>query len=113
MGLAFYNNVLIPTGLLLLAAMAAAPLLRWGKQPAGVQRRMLWLAALAGGLAVVVAAFCGLGQPIHLAVVALAIFAAAALAGALLLDARRASRARRGSPCSPRWASDAANMPAT
>ncbi len=29
-GAGFYNSVLIPTGLLLLAAMAAAPLLRWG-----------------------------------------------------------------------------------
>ena len=29
-GAGFYNGVLIPTGLLLLAAMAAAPLLRWG-----------------------------------------------------------------------------------
>ena len=32
-GAGFYNGVLIPTGLLLLAAMAAAPLLRWGAPP--------------------------------------------------------------------------------
>ena len=29
----FYNHVLIPTGLLLLATTAAAPLLTWGKPP--------------------------------------------------------------------------------
>ena len=34
-GAGFYNGVLIPTGLLLLAAMAAAPLLRWGAPPEG------------------------------------------------------------------------------
>ncbi len=33
-GLAFYNNVLIPTGLVLLAVVAAVPLLRWGAGPA-------------------------------------------------------------------------------
>ena len=86
--------MLIPTGLLLLTATAAAPLLRWGKPPAGVQRRML-LAGRAGRRAgrrrgrVLRRA-----EPIHLAVVALATFAAAALIGALLLDARRRESAR-------------------
>ena len=37
-GAGFYNGVLIPTGLLLLAAMAAAPLLRWGAPPETKQR---------------------------------------------------------------------------
>ena len=32
-GLAFYNNVLIPTGLVLLAVVAAVPLIRWGAGP--------------------------------------------------------------------------------
>ena len=32
-GLAFYDNVLVPTGLVLLAAVAAVPLLRWGAGP--------------------------------------------------------------------------------
>ena len=33
-GLAFYNNVLIPTGLVLLTVVAAVPLIRWGAGPA-------------------------------------------------------------------------------
>ena len=43
-GAGFYNGVLIPTGLLLLAAMAAAPLLRWGAPPetAASRRRSCW-----------------------------------------------------------------------
>src|SRR5262249_3337775 len=39
----FYNMVLIPTGLLLLAITAAVPLLRWGDGPARPQRRVLGL----------------------------------------------------------------------
>ncbi len=31
----FYNHVLMPIGLVLLATMAAAPLLRWGAPPSG------------------------------------------------------------------------------
>ncbi len=36
-GIAFYNHVLIPVGLILLTAMAATPLLRWGSRPAVAQ----------------------------------------------------------------------------
>ena len=47
-GAGFYNGVLIPTGLLLLAAMAAAPLLRWGAPPETRQVKALLIAAGAG-----------------------------------------------------------------
>ena len=49
-GPAFYNYVLIPTGLVLLATTALAPLLRWGASPSAEARKWLvlivcWLAA--------------------------------------------------------------------
>ena len=40
-GLAFYNNVLIPTGLVLLAVVAAVPLIRWGAGPTPGRVRLL------------------------------------------------------------------------
>jgi cytochrome c-type biogenesis protein CcmF len=88
-GIAFYNNILIPTGLVLLATTAAAPLLRWGAAPQPAQRRALFIATGAGGVAAVLALAIGRRHPIELAVAWLAAAAAVALAGALLLDVRR------------------------
>ena len=76
-GTAFYNNVLTPTGLLLLAATAAAPLLRWGGPPRPAEKRALFLSAGVGGLGAALAWAVGLRQPILLAVVGLAASAAA------------------------------------
>jgi len=47
-GLAFYNNVLIPTGLVLLAVVAAVPLLRWGAGPGRRRVRLLAMAFIVG-----------------------------------------------------------------
>ena len=86
LGVAFYNNVLIPTGLLLMATMAAAPLLRWGKSPLHGQKNMLWMTMAAAGGAAMVAFACGVRSPLALAVATLAAAAAVALIGALILD---------------------------
>jgi cytochrome c-type biogenesis protein CcmF len=88
-GAAFYNNVLIPTGLVLLMTAALAPLMRWGEAPLPNQRRWLWTAAGAGVGAAVLAAAGGQRQPLTMAVIGLSVMALVALGGALWLDARR------------------------
>ena len=93
-GIAFYNDVLIPVGLILLTAMAATPLLRWGNRPAAAQRKMLALAAAAGAIAAAVAFAAGVRHPLALAVAALAGSTVVSTAEALLLDAR-ARRSQR------------------
>jgi cytochrome c-type biogenesis protein CcmF len=87
-GAGFYNSVLIPAGLLLLAAMAAAPLLRWGAPP---ERRQVAALLTAAGVGVAAAGLAWLGgfhEPLVLAVIALAATAVTALIGSWLLDAR-------------------------
>ncbi len=88
-GPAFYNNVLIPTGLLLLATTAVAPLLRWGKPPLPQQKRILLLSVVAAAVAVAIALGLGRRHLIVLAVAGLATSAAIAWTGALVLDVRR------------------------
>ena len=87
-GPAFYNSVLIPTGLVVLLTAATAPLMRWGEAPLPQQRRWLVAAAGAGVGAAVWAAARG-SQPLFVAVIALAALAVVALCGALVLDIRR------------------------
>jgi cytochrome c-type biogenesis protein CcmF len=88
-GPAFYNAVLIPVGLTLLATTAVAPLLRWGRGPSDVQKKWLIGSSCAGGAAVAVAAVLGVRHPIGLAVAGLAALAAVAFAGAVLADGTR------------------------
>lgn len=95
LGAAFYNNVLIPTGLLLMAVTAAAPLLRWGKSPLPGQRNTMLVAAAAGGGAAVLAAICGVRSPTALAVAGLATAAVVALTGALTVALVRGMATRR------------------
>ena len=75
-GLAFYNSVLIPTGLVLLVVVAAVPLVRWGVFPTRRQVRLLAITAAAGILIAIAALICGVRSPVGLCV--------AGLAGALL-----------------------------
>jgi len=88
-GAAFYDNVLIPTGLILLGTTAAAPLLRWGTSPSPAQRRTLGISAGAAAGAAVLAFALGVGHPIEIAVIGSAAAAAAAFLGTLVLDTRR------------------------
>ena len=88
-GPSFYNQVLLPIGLFLVASTSAAPLLRWGKGPAPAQRWLLCL-CLAGGAAVMVAGY-GLGTRhfITLTVAGFAAVAAGSFLGTIFLDVRR------------------------
>ena len=86
-GPSFYNNVLIPTGLLLLMTTAAAPLLRWGATPTRGRKNMLFLSAGVGGVTAAIAFAVGVRHPVGLAVAWLATMAVVALAEALVLDA--------------------------
>ena len=63
-GMAFYNNVLIPTGLVLLAVVAAVPLIRWGAGPTRDRIRLLAAAAVIGLLVTLAALVCGVRGPI-------------------------------------------------
>ena len=95
-GTAFYNNVLIPLAIVLLATAALAPLTRWGSGPSYEQRKML-LAAGGAAISAALAEFAfGNRHPLALAITLLAIFAAAVVAGAGVLDARQRAS-------DPRW----------
>jgi cytochrome c-type biogenesis protein CcmF len=88
-GPGFYNGVLIPTGLLLLAAMAAAPLLRWGAPPDQRQVRTILAAVVAGAIAAALAWLGGLRWPLAAAVVGLAVATVVAVAASWALDTGR------------------------
>jgi len=88
-GPAFYNHVLPPIGLAVLAMTAAVPLLRWGSPPRRAQRRLMAICLALGVVVAVVAFVCGVRHPLAIAVVALAALAAVAPAAALLHDAWR------------------------
>ncbi len=88
-GIEFYNNVLVPTGLVLLGTVALAPLLRWGKNPTLIQRVAIGAALTAGLLAAAVAFPCGVRHPIALAVAAWTAAALVASLASLVLDGWR------------------------
>jgi len=90
-GAAFYNNVLIPIGLVLLATTAMAPLARWGEGVTAVERRLLLASLALGGVAAATAFVSGVRHPIAVAVIGLAVLAAAAVTVVLLRDAKQAS----------------------
>jgi cytochrome c-type biogenesis protein CcmF len=79
LGAAFYNNVLIPVGLVLLAAVAVTPLVRWRASPTARQRKLLAAAAAAAAAAAGLAFALGVRHPVALAVAGLA--AAAVVSG--------------------------------
>ena len=82
----FYNSVLIPTGLLLLATTAAVPLLRWGKPPGTWQQRWLVVGLVVAGLTALVTWANGGRHPLGCSVAGLAGFAVSCFAGMLVLD---------------------------
>lgn len=87
-GAGFYSGVLMPIGLLVLAAMAAAPLLRWGSGPEKRQAKSMLVAAIAGVIAAGLAWLTGLRHPLAMAVAGLAAATLIALAASCVLDAR-------------------------
>ncbi len=88
-GEAFYNNVLIPTGLVVLAATAMAPLLKWGSSPGSNARRARAVAALLGLGVTVIALALGLRSPIGLAVLFLSVVAVVSMVAGLILGRRQ------------------------
>ena len=87
LGPAFYNKVLVATGLPILLATALAPLLRWGKPPSRQQKLAIAAAALVAMAAVVMSLLAGLRHVIALAVVATSALTVTAFFAAVLLDA--------------------------
>jgi cytochrome c-type biogenesis protein CcmF len=88
-GPAFYNNALMPGGILLLTATSVVPLVRWGTRP---RRREVMVLAFCLALAaagVAIAAWCGLGHPLVLVVAGLGMLTVSTTLAGLLLDARR------------------------
>jgi cytochrome c-type biogenesis protein CcmF len=93
-GLAFYNNVLMPIGILLLASTAIVPLTRWGSAPSQSQKKTLLLCALLALAAPSLAAYCGWRHPVSLAIIGLAALAVCTTLAGLALDAWRHSTTR-------------------
>jgi cytochrome c-type biogenesis protein CcmF len=88
-GVEFYNNALIPVGLIVLLTSGLAPLLQWGVSPTRSQKKMLWVSTGVGSTASVASFLSGVRHPLWLVVCGLFAFAIAALLSALYLDARR------------------------
>jgi cytochrome c-type biogenesis protein CcmF len=88
-GAPFYNNVLMPLALVLLATTSTVPLLRWGDAPSAKQRRAL-LVCLGVAVAAAIAAYaCGMRHPVSIGVAALSTMTVAVFVTALWQDARR------------------------
>jgi cytochrome c-type biogenesis protein CcmF len=94
-GPAFYNNVLIPTGLLLLLTMAMAPVLQWGRPPSPEQNFAIRIAAACSIVAAAIGFAFGLRSPIALAVIAIASLAIVNLVVTWAMDARRTAEPDR------------------
>ena len=94
-GPAFYNNVLMPIGLLLLITTAVVPLLRWGSAPRKSAQVALLICGLlaAVGSAGAAAAF-GLRHPVAIIVAASTVLVVLTTAAGILLDIRRRSTMR-------------------
>ena len=112
-GPAFYNNVLPPIGLALLAATAVVPLLQWGAPPTSAHRRLLAVCLAISGAAVVVAFAAGMRHPVALAVVGLAALTVATLLAAWLQDAGRGNHNPAGKGCFAHCGAVDESMPPT
>jgi cytochrome c-type biogenesis protein CcmF len=88
-GPAFYNNVLIPIGLMLLGQMALAPALQWGRPPTASSRFILGVSCGLAIAAAILGLVFGLKNPIAIAVTALGTLVLSILIGCFLLDLRR------------------------
>lgn len=95
-GTQFYNNVLVPTGLVLAAITPAAPLLPWGQSPFGLRRRILIVlpAMLVAGL--LAAGLVAHRHPMELAIFGLALWAPVAVVAHLGLESSRRYRGALG-----------------
>jgi cytochrome c-type biogenesis protein CcmF len=88
-GPAFYNNVLMPIGILLLAATAAVPLARWGAAP---RRAAKWALLVCGAFAcgaVIAAAAAGAGHPVAILIAGLVCLVVCTAIAGFGIDLRR------------------------
>jgi cytochrome c-type biogenesis protein CcmF len=85
----FYNNALIATGLVLMAAMAPAPLLQWGCAPSGAQKKALIVSAGVASLGTGLTLAWRPNHPLTFSLIWIALCAVAALAGKIFLDVQR------------------------
>lgn len=83
----FYNQAVIPIGLVLLATMSAAPLLRWGSPPSPSERRALMTSAIIAIGSTLVAWIFGVRHLLGLAIVWLAMCSLASHVAPALIDA--------------------------
>ncbi len=90
-GPAFYNSVLPPIGLSLLAMTAAVPLLRWGAPPTRRDGQLLAVCLLISAAVAASSLTLGVRRPLALAVVGLAALAASAPLAAGWRSLRRQS----------------------
>jgi cytochrome c-type biogenesis protein CcmF len=81
-GPAFYNNVLPPIGLSLLAMTAAVPLLKWGAPPTARGRRLFAICLLISLVVTALSFILGVRHPLMLIVVGLAALAPSTLLAA-------------------------------
>jgi cytochrome c-type biogenesis protein CcmF len=93
-GPAFYGNVLLPVGILLLGTTALVPLLRWGSAPLDSERAGLWIAALLATTATGAAAWLGIRHAVALAVTGLSVLAVCVTSIAFRFDAIRHGQGR-------------------
>ncbi|MHB1037927.1 MAG: heme lyase CcmF/NrfE family subunit [Pirellulales bacterium] len=93
-GEAFYNNVLIPTGLVLLAATAVAPLLRWGAGPTATEKKLLLVSLGTAGVVTALVFAMGVRHPIALGIAGLVVTAIASAVGAIAIDSARRTSER-------------------
>lgn len=94
-GPAFYNNVLPPIGLSLLAMTAAVPLLKWGAPPTARGRRLLAICLLISLVVTALSFILGVRHPLMLVVVGLAALAPCALLAAGWQSVREHNSRRR------------------
>jgi cytochrome c-type biogenesis protein CcmF len=85
----FYNNGLVATGLVAIAAMTLAPLLQWGSAPTRTRKKAIVLAAGLSCLAVGLLAASGSHRPLDLSLIWFAFCASIALVGRVFLDVQR------------------------
>lgn len=88
-GPAFYNNVLPPIGLGLLAATSMVPLLQWGAPPTPARRQLLAVCLAISGAVVTMAFAAGVRHPLALAVTGLAALTVATLIAAVAQEMRQ------------------------
>ncbi|MCA9139404.1 MAG: cytochrome c biogenesis protein CcsA, partial [Planctomycetales bacterium] len=82
----FYNHVLIPVALVLLATMAAAPLFRWSAEPSPKQKRAFKYSAAVASVSLMVVWFFGVRHPLGWVIGWLASFSIATHSACLALE---------------------------